>query len=53
MSSTLSSQITITVPKTKMSTSVVNTVKELAGVFAMFGVTAVITFMLALTWVNF
>ncbi|SHE35985.1 hypothetical protein [Vibrio gazogenes] len=52
MSSMLSSQINITVPKTKMSESVANTAKELAGIFAMFGVTAVITFMLALTWVN-
>ncbi|WP_021021366.1 hypothetical protein [Vibrio gazogenes] len=52
MSSMLSSQINVTVPKTKMSESAVNTVKELAGIFAMFGVTAVITFMLALTWVN-
>ncbi|SJN60018.1 hypothetical protein RND59_17105 [Vibrio ruber] len=53
MSSILSSQITVNVPKTKMSTSFVSAVKELAGIFAMFGVTAVITFMLALTWVNF
>ncbi|MDW6004842.1 hypothetical protein [Vibrio mangrovi] len=53
MSSILSSQVTATVPQAKIGASVITAVKELAGIFAMFAVTSVITFFLALSWVNF
>jgi hypothetical protein len=49
MASILSSEISA--PRSTLNSSVVTTVKEVAGVLALFACAALPTFLLALTWV--
>lgn len=49
MASILSSEISA--PRSSFNSNVVTTVKELAGVLALFACAALPTFLLALTWV--
>ncbi|WP_157810362.1 hypothetical protein [Vibrio sp. HA2012] len=49
MASILSSQVSA--PKIAVSSSVITTVKEIAGILVLFACVALPTFLLALTWV--